>query len=70
MNGPVVLQALIDADMQRLMEMQAGEIARLRAGLEMMTQMLSGNARWHVKVATAILNGTDCRDLAQVEAIR
>ena len=70
MNGPVVLQATIDAEMERIIHVQANEIKRLRAGLEMMTQMLSGNASWHVKVANAILTGTDCRDLAQVEAIR
>lgn len=70
MNGPVVLQALIDADLKRHIEAQADEIARLRAGLEMMTQMLTGSASWHVKVAKAILAGTDCREVDQVAAIR
>lgn len=55
---------------QRKKDDAVEEIKRLRAGLEMMAQMLSGNARWHVKMAAAILAGTDCRVLEQVEAIR
>jgi hypothetical protein len=45
------------------------EIRRLKAGLEMITQIIHGPSRWMRNIALAVLQGADCRKLEDVEKI-
>lgn len=69
--GGFLLSRVIGKDHEHLPTAK-NEIARLRAGLEMMTQILTGGqstVNWNVKLAKAVLAGADVRSVETVEAI-
>lgn len=45
------------------------EIGRLKEGLQMIGQIIHGSTRWTRNIALAVLAGTDCRVLEEVEKI-